>query len=122
MKNLKNIEKINARFAATLKLLDEYVGSHKNIAKLVVFGPSVENDAYINSEEAEVYLAMYFTEEVVKHFTDSDFSQETCSLEREIPYVLTYAMQNDLALKKNSKLKDDVNKGVVIYDCKDALS
>lgn len=120
MTNLKNVDKISAKYKSTLKLLDAYVGDHKSISKLVVFGPSIENEDYINSEDAEMYLAMYFKD--AKDFTDDDFTQEACALEREIPYVLTYTMQNSFALKKESKLQEDVKRGITIYDCKETLS
>ena len=108
MKNLKNTEQISKKFAPTLNLLDKYVGAHKNIAKLVVFGPTIMNEAYINSDEAEVYLAVFFDENLAKNYSADDFSKETCNLENEIPHVLTYAIQNKFKYKRNGQLAADV--------------
>ena len=116
MKNLKNTEKINKKFAPTLTLLDEYVGTHKIISKLVVFGPTIMNEAYINSDEAEIYLAVYFDEKL--NYTHNEYSRETCHLENEIPYVLTYAVQNEFKYMKDGQLTEDVKMGIVIYDSK----
>lgn len=116
MKNLKNTEQINKKFAPTLNLLDEYVGAHKNIARLIVFGPTVMNEAYINSDEAELYLAVIFDENLAKNYSPEDFSKETCNLENEIPYVITYAIQNQFKYKRDGQLAADVKNGIVIYE------
>lgn len=115
MKRLKNTELINPKFAPTLKLLDKYVEKHELISKLIVFGPSIENEAYINSDEAELYLAIYFKEEVAKDYTKKDFSHEANALELEIPYVLTYTMQAPI-FKPDARICEDVAKGIVIFD------
>ena len=119
MKNLKNTEQISKKFAPTLNLLDKYVGAHKNIAKLVVFGPTIMNEAYINSDEAEVYLAVFFDENLAKNYSADDFSKETCNLENEIPHVLTYAIQNKFKYKRNGQLAADVKNGIIIFDSKE---
>ena len=116
MKNLKNTEQISKKFAPTLNLLDKYVGAHKNIAKLVVFGPTVMNEAYINSDEAELYLAVIFDENLAKNYSPEDFSKETCNLENKIPYVISYAIQNQFKYKRNGQLAADVKNGIVIYE------
>ena len=116
MKNLKNTEQISKKFAPTLNLLDKYVGAHKNIAKLVVFGPTVMNEAYINSDEAELYLAVIFDENLAKNYSPEDFSKETCNLENKIPYVITYAIQNQFKYKRDGQLAADVKNGIVIYE------
>lgn len=116
MKNLKNTDQISKKFAPTLKLLDEYVGAHKNITRLVVFGPTIMNEAYINSDEAELYLAVIFDENLAKNYSLEDFSKETCNLENEIPYVITYAIQNQFKYKRDGQLAADVKNGIVIYE------
>lgn len=119
MKNLKNTDQISKKFAPTLNLLDKYVGAHKNIAKLVVFGPTVMNEAYINSDEAELYLAVIFDENLAKNYSPEDFSKETCNLENEIPYVITYAIQNQFKYKRDGQLAADVKNGIIIFDSKE---
>ena len=122
MKNLKNVEKINKKFTSTLNLLDEYVKNNKNISRLVVFGPTIKNEAYINSEDAEMYLAVFFDKALAKEYSSEDFTVETCKLENEIPYVLTYAVQNKFKYKRDGQLINKKKKGIVIYESKEKLS
>ena len=116
MKNLKNTESISPRFKATLEQLDEFIDKNKIISKLTVFGPSIMNPAYIESDEAELYLAVFFDEESAKSFKSKDYTRLTCRLEHEIPFVLTYAIQDTFAYKQNGQLQEDIKKGIVIFE------
>ena len=115
MKHLKNTEKINPKFSATLNLLDEFIDTDRNITKLVVFGPTIMSPAYIELPDAEVYLAIYYDKDQVKSFSPEGFSKLTCKLEHDIPYVLTYAMQSPI-FKSDARIYEDVKNGIVIYE------